>query len=141
MSDTPELFGKVIGPLIGLSAIAAFAAWINRANWGTAISVDGDSLTLTDYTGRRSSCPIDRVRYDNTAIATADAVVMLGRPQHRVYAETDIQERLLPRLAGAQKVGAFEMLKIQVELKHPQGIVAVIVIIAVLIYAVFQLAL
>jgi hypothetical protein len=141
MSDKPELFGKLIAPLAGLFAIAALVAWINRANWGTAISVDGDSLTLTDHTGRHSSCPIRRVRYDNTAIATTDAIVMLGRPQHRVYKEADVQEHLMPRLADAERVGAIEMLKIQVELRHPQGMVAVATIVAIVIYAVLQFAL
>jgi hypothetical protein len=137
--DHPELVSKLIGPIAGMFAIVMLIAWINKANWGTAIAVDGNMLTLRDHTGRMSTCPIRQVRYDNTAIATRDAVVILGRPKARIFAEADIHEQLMPRLSDAQRVGAIEMLKIQIQLRHPQGIVAVLALIGVLAYAVVRL--
>ena len=140
LSDKPELIVKLLGPLSGLLAIVVLIVWVNRGNWGSAITLDGTTLTLRDYTGRVSSCPVRDVRYDNTAIATRDAVVILGRPQNRIYREADVKDELLPRLADARRVGALDMLKIQVELRHPQGLVSVIAIVAVLFYAVFYFA-
>ena len=138
--DHPELVSKLIGPIAGMFAIVMLIAWINKANWGTAIAVDGNMLTLRDHTGRRSTCPIRQVRYDDTAIATRDAVVILGRPKARIFAEADVQEKLMPRLSDAERVGAIEMLKIQIQLRHPQGMVTVLAVIGVLAYAVVKLA-
>ena len=101
--------------------------------------MDGNTLTLRDYTGRKSSCPLRDARYDKTAIATRDAVVILGRPQAQIYKREDVQERLIPRLGDAQHVGAIGMLKIQIALKHPQGLVSVFALIGVIIYAVVSL--
>lgn len=137
--DHPEVVSKLIGPIAGMFAIVMLIAWINKANWGTAIVLDGNMLTLRDHTGRNSTCPIRQVRYDNTAIATRDAVVILGRPKARIFAEADIQEQLMPRLSDAQRVGAIEMLKIQFQLRHPQGLVAVLALIGVMVYAVVNL--
>ncbi len=139
-SENPEIIGKLIGPIAGIFAIVAMVAWINRSNWGTAIMVDGDRLTLRDYTGRESSCSIRQARYDNTAIATPDVIVILGRPQSRIYTDADVRERLMPRLADAERVGAIEMLKIQVALKHPQGIFTIVALAGVAIYAVVYFA-
>ena len=137
--DKPDMFVQLIIPLAGMFAIVILIAWTNNASWGTAISLDGNTLTLRDHTGRLSSCPIRQVRYDDTAIATPDAVVILGRPKSRVYLLADIKERLLPRLGDAQKVGAIEMLKIQIELRHPQGIVTVLAIIGILVFATVEM--
>jgi len=137
--ENPEFVKKLIGPIAGMFAIVMLIAWINKANWGTAIAVDGNMLTLRDHTGRQSTCPIRQVRFDDTAIATRDAVVILGKPRARIFPQADIQERLLPRLRDAQRVGAIEMLKIQIQLRHPQGMVTVIALLGVLAYAVVKL--
>ena len=139
-SDNPELVAKLIPPVAGVFAIVALIAWVNRANWGTAISLHEDRLTLRDYTGRESTCSIRQVRYDNTAIATRDTVVILGRPQNRIYPDDDVREQLMPRLVDAERVGAMEMLKIQVGFRHPQGLVTVIALVGVAIYGVVYLA-
>ncbi len=134
-SENPELVGKLIGPIAGIFAIVAMVAWVNRGNWGTAIMLDGDRLTLRDHTGRESTCSIRQVRYDDTAIATRDTVVILGRPQNRVYTDGDVREQLMPRLVDASRIGALEMLKLQIELKHPQGLITVFALVGVAIYA------
>lgn len=140
LSDKPDIMVQIAVPLAGLFAIVILIAWINSANWGTAITVDGNNLTLRDHTGRHSSCPLRQVRYDDTAIATRDAIVILGRQQARIYDSEDVRDRLLPRLVEAQRVGPVEMLKIQIQLLHPHGIVTLIAIAGLLIFGVFQLA-
>ncbi len=138
--EHPDVVTKLIGPLAGMFAIVLLIAWVNSANWGTSISVDGSTLTLRDHSGRLSSCRIPEVRFDDTAIATRDAVVILGRPQAQIYARDDVQERLLPRLDEAHRVGPIEMLKIQIQLRHPQGVVTVLAIIGLLAYGAVTIA-
>ncbi|MDJ0758970.1 MAG: hypothetical protein QNJ19_06190 [Woeseiaceae bacterium] len=139
-SENPEALIKLIGPIAGMFAIVVVIAWVNRSNWGTAIRLDGDRLTLRDHTGRESTCSVRQARYDNTAIATRDAIVVLGRPQNRVYTDTDVREKLMPRLGDAERVGPMEMLKIQVELRHPQGVFTIVALVGVAIYAVVYFA-
>ncbi len=137
--SNPEILLLLAGPLAGLLLVGMLMAWVNRANWGTSVTVDGDTLTLRDHTGRESRCPIRKVRYDKTAIATLDTVVILGLPNAKIYKRSDIQDRLLPRLAEAQEVGPIEMLKIQIQARHPQGIVVVLTIIGLAVFGVIQL--
>ena len=139
-TDKPEVILPVFASIAGLVAIVLLIAWASKANWGTSIEVTGDQLTLRDYTGCQSSCSLRDVRYNETAIATPDAVVMLGNPRAQVYKRTDVQGRLIPRLGEAQRVGPVEMLKIQILLRHPQGIVTVIALVAVTAYAAFLVA-
>ena len=51
-----------------------------------------------------------------------------------IYDRDDIKERLLPRLGEAQRVGPLEMLKIQIAMRHPQGIIVVLVALGLLAY-------
>jgi hypothetical protein len=139
--DSPDVTLPLGGVVAGMLAIVLLIAWINRANWGTAVLLDGQTLTLRDYTGRTSSCAIREARFDNTAIATRDAVVILGRPQAQIYKRADVQERLLPRLDDAQRVGPIGMLKIQIQLKHPQGLVTVFAIVGLLVFGAVTIAL
>jgi len=132
--DHPEIMISLAAPVAGIFAIVVLIAWVNSANWGTAILVDGRTLTLRDHTGRQTSCSISEARFDNTAIATRDAVVMLGRPQAPIYDREDVEERLLPRLGDAQRINAVEMLWMQIQLRHPQGLVTVIAIVGILVY-------
>ena len=138
--DNPEIAIRLLISMVGAAAIMMLIAWTNRSNWGTSIRVEGQTVTLRDHTGRQSSCAIRDVRYDDTAIATRDVVVILGRPNSRIYEQKDVQERLMPRLGEAQRVGPMEMLKIQVSLWHPQGVFAVIAAIGLLVYAAVTMA-
>jgi hypothetical protein len=131
---------RVVWAIAGMFAIILLIAWVNRGNWGTSVLVDGRTLTLRDYTGRLSSCSIREARFDNTAIATRDAVVIFGRPQAQIYTRADIEERLIPRLGDAQRVSPMTMLTIQIQLRHPQGLVAVLAIIGIIAYAAVTLA-
>lgn len=108
-----------------LLGIVFLIAWVNKANVGTSVTVDGNRVTLRDHTGRDSSCFIKDLRYDETAIATKDAVVFLGRPMAWVYAREALKEQLLPRIEAGQKVTPWQMMRIFMELRHPQGLVTV----------------
>jgi hypothetical protein len=123
--------------VITLLAIVLLIAWVNRANVGTSITLDGDRLTLRDHTGRDSSCSIKKARYDDTAIATPDAVVFIGRPMAWVYRQEDIKEQLLPRIEAAQKVSPWTMMQIFVKLRHPQGLITVAAIAGLVVYLAF----
>ena len=138
--DKLDIIASLSIPIAGLFAIVGLIAWVNRANWGTFVKIDGDAVTLRDFTGRESTCSIRKVRYDDTAIATNDAVVILGRPKARIYSRTDVKDALMPRLEVAQKVSALEMMKIQIQLRHPQGVVTIVALVALLIYGIVYLA-
>jgi hypothetical protein len=138
--DDTDIMFRVVWAIAGMFAIILLIAWVNRGNWGTSVLVDGRTLTLRDYTGRLSSCSIREARFDNTAIATRDAVVIFGRPQAQIYTRADIEERLIPRLGDAQRVSPMTMLTIQIQLRHPQGLVAVLAIIGIIAYAAVTLA-
>lgn len=138
--ESPDAVLPLVLAIAGMLAIILLIAWVNKANWETSIRLDGNTLTLRDYLGRTSSSPMRDVRFDDTAIATRDVIVMLGRPQAQIYNRADLQERLLPRLGDAQRVGPIAMLKIQIQLRHPQGLVAVLALIGVIAYAAVQAA-
>jgi len=140
LHDKPEFGIQLIVPMAGMLGMVLLIAWLNRANTGTSISLQANLVTLRDHTGRESSCPVREVRYDDTAIATPDAVVFLGRPMASVYKRKLLKERLIPQLSAAKKVGPFEMMKILVELRHPQGVITLIATIGLVIYAVWAVA-
>lgn len=56
-------------------AMVLLIAWVNSANRGTAVVLDGRTFNLRDRTGRRTSCSIHEASIDDTAIATRDAVI------------------------------------------------------------------
>ena len=124
--DVPELGVVLILPVAGFLLLFAAIVWVNRANKGTAIRVAGDTLTLRDHTGRESSCALRQVRYNDTAIATRDMAVFLGRPTAGIYPRKVVKSELLPLLANATRVNPMTMTKILIELRHPQGIVTVL---------------
>ena len=138
--DKPDAVLPLTGAVAGLVGIVFMIAWVNRANWGTSVTLDGQTLTLRDYTGRRSSCPIREARFHDTAIATRDAVVVLGRAQARIYKRDEVEERLLPRLGDARRVGHMGLLKILIQLRHPQGLITLFTIIGILVYGAVTLA-
>ena len=138
-SGNPDVVLLLIGPVALMAGIVILVAWTNRANWGTSVTLDGDTVTLRDHTGRESRCSIRDVCFDDTAIATRDCVVILGRPRARIYDNTDVQERLIPRLGKAQRLGPLGMLKLQIQFRHPQGIVVGFAFLVLVAYGAMQL--
>ena len=138
--DNPEVLRLLTGPFAALFAIVLLIIWVNKANWGTSVAVNGNTVTLQDHNGQQSRCPIRQVRYDAAAIATDDAVVILKLPNAHIYKREDIQDRLMPRLADEQKVGPIAMLKLQIQTRHPQGLVVVLAVIGVVLYGAVRIA-
>lgn len=136
----PGVAIRLILAATGLLAIVLLIAWVNNANVGTSVTLDGNHITLRDHTGRDSTCTLSDVRYDDTAIATKDAVVFLGRPMAWVYERKSLQEQLLPRLVAAQKVTPWTMMQIFMKLRHPQGLVTVAVVAGLVAYLVYLAA-
>ena len=136
----PEVGYQLILPGIGMLLVVLLIGWINRSNRGTAIRIDGNVVTLRDYTGRESSCSLHEVRYDESAVATRDAVVFLGRPMASIYKRKILLSQLFPRLAMARKVSPLQMQQILIEQRHPQGVSAILAIVALLVYAVWVIA-
>ncbi len=138
-SAEPASVVPLLWPGAALFAITLLTFWVNRSNWGTSITIENGYVTLRDFTGRESRCSVQKVRYDDTAIATPDALVILGRPQAQIYKRDDVQVKLLPRLAEARRVGPLEMMKIQIQLRHPQGMVTVLVLVGLLVFGALQI--
>jgi len=139
--DKPEFGVQLIIPVAGFLLIFAAVVWVNKANKGTAVRLAGDTLTLRDHTGRESSCSLHQVRYSDSAVATRDMVVFLGRPMAWLYPRKVIKSDLLPLLDAAQKVNPIAMMKILIELRHPQGLVTVLLgglAVVILVYTLIQ---
>jgi hypothetical protein len=121
LSGNYQVGFTLILPVGGLAAICAIIAWASRANAGTAIDIEGSSITLQDHRGRESTCALRDVVYDHTAIATPETAVFLGQPHMSVYDRTDLDENLFPRLVDAQRVSVWKMQSILFRRRHPQG--------------------
>jgi hypothetical protein len=137
--DNPEFGIGLIPSVSGLIVIVLLIVWVNKANVGTSIRLHGNMVTLRDHNGRESSCPIRELRYDDSAIATREVIVVLGRPTAWVYEPKSLKDELIPRLEEAKKVGPLEMMRILIELRHPQGLVTVIAIIGLVTYGIWSL--
>lgn len=135
----PELRPQMIWMTLGFVVIFALIVWVGRANTGTAIRIQGRQAMLRDHTGRESTCPVQELRYDNTAVATHDVVIFLGRAHAHVYDQRQLEDVLFPRIADAQKVSAFEMQKILFALRHPQGLSSVLAVVGLVAYAIVTL--
>lgn len=135
----PEFGIALILPVMGMLSIVILFSRINRSNVGTAIRVDGNLLTLRDHSGRESTCPLHEVRYDDTAIATQDTMVFLGRPPASIYKRKDLDEKLFPRLTEAQKVSPLQIQKILIQQRHPQGVTLILGLAGLLVFAVWTL--
>ena len=131
---------RMLWPAGAMVAMIVLISWVNRANVGTAINLHSGRLTLRDHQGRESSCPVKDVRYDQTAIATHELAVFLGRPMAAIYNQKVLEEELFPRLGGAQKVSALQMQQILIQKRHPQGLITIIAVFGLIVYAAWRLA-
>ena len=137
--DIAEKGVYLIVPVAGLLLVFASIVWIQKANRGTAIRLEGDTLTLRDHLGRESSCSVHQVRYADSAIATRDAVVFLGRPMAWVYPRELVENELLPRLTNAEKINPLQMTRILIDLQHPQGVVTILSFVGAVVLAIWVL--
>ena len=65
--------------------------------------------------------------------------MFLGRPMAAIYKQKVLEKELFPRLDGAQKVSAMHMQQILIQLRHPQGVITVVAVIGLIVYAVWHL--
>jgi hypothetical protein len=130
---------KLILPFSAQFAIIFLMNWVSRANVGTAIRLHDGRITLRDHSGRESTSHLKDVRYNETAIATHDIAIFLGRAKASVYDQRALEEELFPLLENAQKVPAFKMQQILIQLRHPQGIITVLAVVGLVAYAVWKL--
>ena len=125
---------KLVMPGGAMLAILVLVAWAIRANCGSMIGIQGDRLTLKDWTGRESTCSIREASYDETFVATRDMAVFLGRPPALLYDRDVVDEQLIPRLAMANRLSALQMQRLLIELRHPQGVIGVVAIVSLVAY-------
>ncbi|MCH9696237.1 MAG: hypothetical protein K0U72_17105 [Gammaproteobacteria bacterium] len=131
----PGMAMKLLPAVAGMAAVVGLVFWLQRSNIGTSIKLEGNLLTLCDHTGRQSSCTLTDVRYNENAIATLDAVVFLGRPMAWIYDHDKLKEELFPRLSETQKISPIKMQQVLFEQRHPQGVVTVLALAGLGIYA------
>ncbi len=93
----------------------------------------GNEVLLRDYTGRETTLPVSKVMYTDTAIAGRNTAVFLGQRQMAIYNRDELEARLFPRLADAQRLSAWEMQKLLIRMRHPQGVANAVVIVGVTI--------
>jgi len=134
-----DLGAKMILAFSAQFAIIILVNWVNRANVGTAIRLHDGLITLRDHLGRESTGRLKDVRYNESAIATHDIAVFFGRPRASIYDQRTLEEELFPRLDKAQKVPAFKMQRILIQVSHPQGIITVLAVVGLIVYAAWRL--
>ena len=70
------------------------------------------------------------------AIAGGGAAVFLGQGQMALYDRELLETQVFPRLGGAKSVTSWQMQKILVGMRHPQGVATVAVLAGVAIAAI-----
>lgn len=129
-----------IFPMAGiLFLIYALIFWVSRANTGTAVGFHKDHIILRDHNGAESRCPIKNVVYNKLAIATPDKAVFLGQHPMPLYEPEVVAQQLLPRLANAKAISAAKMQGVLIQMKHPQGLVLLLVLIGFVFGGIYYL--
>ena len=103
--------------------------WITRSTLGTAIGFEGRNLILRNHKGVESRHPINKVVYNESAIATPDMAVLLGKNAMRLYDPATVKEQILPRLGAAEAVPPVKMQRLLFRLQRPQGTVFILMIV------------
>ena len=127
--DMLQFVDKLMPPLAFFLTFYFLASWVNNVNAGTSICLEGDDITLRDHTGRQVTHPVRAVSFDGTAIAAPDMAVFLGQPQMPLYEKSSIKSLLSPRLADANHISTLKMQAVLIQLRHPQGIFMLFVVI------------
>ncbi len=118
----------LLGLVIALPAIHGLVYWLSRANTRTAIGFQSDDIILRDHRNKESRCPIRKVAYDKTAIVSPDSAVFLGRPNMPLYDRMVLSEQILPRLAAARRVSAWQIQRMLWRQQHSQIFIALIIV-------------
>ena len=122
----------IVAPVLGLFVIYLLVAWVTRVNTRTAIGLRGGLVTLRDHTGRETTHPLSQAMFDGTTLATPDMAVFLGQPASSLYDRQEVMRHLYPRLGAARAISVIAMLQHMVRLRHPQGLILVLLLFALI---------
>ncbi len=110
--------------------------WASHCTTRSAIGIEGNLVTLRDHKGIETTVPVGNVSYTRAAIAGNGAAVFLGQAQMALYDREILETQVFPRLAGAKSVSPWQMQKILIGMRHPQGVATVAVLAGVAIAAI-----
>ena len=102
--------------------------WANHSTTNSAFGIEGNIVTLRDHKGNDTRVPVDKVSYTCTAIAGGGAAVFLGQQQMTLYARELLESQVFPRLASAKPVSPWQMQKMLIGMRHPQGVATVAIL-------------
>ncbi len=143
VTDSELAMIEMLVPVAILTAIILPVMWASLHATRSAIGIDGTTVTLRDHAGNETRVPVDKVSFTGAAIAGGGAAVFLGRQQLALYDRELLESQVFPRLAGAQAVSPWQMQKLLIGMRHPQGVATVAVFIGVAVgaiaYAVLEL--
>ncbi len=122
-------------PIVMVVAIILPIVWANHCTTNSAFGFEGDTVTLRDHKGIETRVPIDKVFYTRTAIAGGGAAVFLGQQQMTLYARELLESQVFPRLGRAKSVSSWQMQKMLIGMRHPQGVATVAIFVGVAIGA------
>jgi len=117
---------------IGLSGLGFFALfyvmdWMTRVNTETSICLDGDRIILRIHTGREARVSAKEVFFSESVVATDDMAIFLGQHQTPLYDRKKVVDALRSRLPATQEVSHWAMQKKLIAMRHPFGLVLVLV--------------
>ena len=105
---------------------------MNHSNINTAIGLRGKHITLRNHSGGDVTVPTKDIIYNQVTIAAADTAVFLGNAQMSIYNREVLESQLFPRLTDAKSVSAWEMQKALIRMRHQQGLITIVVFLALL---------
>ncbi|MDH3338280.1 MAG: hypothetical protein OER22_02440 [Gammaproteobacteria bacterium] len=123
-----QVAAEIAALVAGLILVFAVIYWITRSTLGTAIGFEGGDVILQNHNGVKSRHPTSAVMYNETAIATPDMAVLLGKRNMRLYDKATVAEQILPRLRDAEFIPQVKMQRLLFGLQRPQGTVFLLVI-------------
>ena len=128
---------KIVGMLVALASVFVVVAWFARVNASTSIGVAGDVVTLRDHAGRVETVAADQLMFEGTMVAGRRTAVFLGQPAMPLYDRQALMTHLYPCLASATSVSIWRMQALLIQMRHPQGVMAVVAIVGTMLAAAF----
>ncbi len=131
--DSPLIYLTFVPPIIGLALVVLLLSRVSRISINTAIGLCGNQITLRDHDDHEKTFAIQDIIYDKVTIASPDMAVFLGRPQMPLYDREILKTEILPALAEAKAVSTWEMQKTLLRMRHPQGVLNLVIFFGVLV--------
>jgi len=138
--NNPLIYLTFVPPIIGLALVVLLLSRVSRASIDTAIGLCGNKITLRVHDNQEKTFTMQDIIYDRATIASPDMAVFLGRPQMPLYDRKALETEILPALAAAKAVSAWEMQKALLRMRHPQGVLNLMIFFGVLVAAAVILA-